>query len=93
MECTQTVFMFFQKGSIFMSSAAPTINLTATGANIKALLRRRGLRVADVQNRCGFNTPQAIFKWMRGDTMPSIDNMVILADILDVTIDEILILN
>lgn len=76
-----------------MSSAAPTINLAATGANIKALLRRRGLRVADVQNRCGFNTPQAIFKWMRGDTMPSIDNMVILADILDVTIDEILILN
>ena len=53
-------------------SAAPTINMAATGANIKALLKARGLKVADVQNMCGFNTPQAIFKWMRGDAMPSI---------------------
>ena len=76
-----------------MSPAVPTINLTATGANIKALMKNKGFRIADVQNRLGFNTPQAIFKWMRGDTMPSIDNLVILANMLGVTIDEILILN
>ena len=74
-------------------SAAPTINMAATGANIKALIKNKGLKVADVQNRCGFNTPQAIFKWMRGDAMPTIDNMVILAHLLDVTIDKIIILN
>ncbi|HAG13561.1 MAG TPA: XRE family transcriptional regulator [Ruminococcus sp.] len=76
-----------------MSSAVPTINLAATGANIKALMKTNGLRVTDVQAGFGFNTPQAIFKWMRGDAMPSIDNMVILANMLNVTIDEILILN
>lgn len=71
----------------------PTINMTATGANIKSLIKTRGLKVADVQNMLGFNTPQAIFKWMRGDAMPSIDNMVILAHLLDVTIDEIIIVD
>ncbi|WP_294489723.1 helix-turn-helix domain-containing protein [uncultured Ruminococcus sp.] len=76
-----------------MLTANPTINMTATGANIKALIRTRGLKVAEVQNILGFNTPQAIFKWMRGDAMPSIDNMVILAHLLDVTIDEIIIVN
>jgi len=76
-----------------MSSDTPTINMAATGANIKALIKNKGLRVADVQIRCGFNTPQAIFKWMRGDAMPTIDNMVILAHLLDVTIDKIIILN
>ena len=76
-----------------MSSDTPTINMAATGANIKALIKNKGLKVADVQIRCGFNTPQAIFKWMRGDAMPTIDNMVILAKMLGVTIDEILILN
>ena len=75
------------------ATAAPTINMAATGANIKALLKSRGLKVTDVQNMCGFNTPQAIFKWMRGDAMPTIDNMVILAHLLDVTIDKIIILN
>lgn len=76
-----------------MSSDTLTINMAATGANIRALIKNKGLRVADVQNRCGFNTPQAIFKWMRGDAMPTIDNMVILAHLLDVTIDKIIILN
>ena len=76
-----------------MSTAAPTINMTATGANIRALIKAKGLKVADIQNICGFNTPQAIFKWMRGDAMPSIDNMVILAHLLNVTIDKIIIIN
>ncbi|MBR1824774.1 MAG: helix-turn-helix transcriptional regulator [Ruminococcus sp.] len=67
--------------------------MTATGANIKALIKRKGLRVADVQNICGFNTPQAVFKWMRGDALPTIDNMVILAHLLEVTIDQIIIIN
>jgi len=71
----------------------PTINMTATGANIKALIKTKGLKVTDVQTILGFNTPQAIFKWMRGDAMPSIDNIVILAHILDVPIDEIIITN
>ena len=76
-----------------MSSTMPTINMAATGANIKALLKAKGLKVADVQATCGFNTPQAIFKWMRGDAMPSIDNLVILAHLLGVTIDQIIIIN
>ena len=76
-----------------MSSTMPTINMAATGSNIRALLKARNLKVADVQNTCGFNTPQAIFKWMRGDAMPSIDNLVILAHLLGVTIDQIIVIN
>ena len=76
-----------------MPIAAPTIDMIATGANIRALIKAKGLKVADVQTVFGFNTPQAIFKWMRGDAMPSIDNIVILAHILDVPIDEIIITN
>jgi transcriptional regulator with XRE-family HTH domain len=76
-----------------MPIAAPIIDMIATGANIRALIKGKGLKVTDVQTILGFNTPQAIFKWMRGDAMPSIDNIVILAHILDVPIDEIIITN
>lgn len=75
-----------------MTTVVPMIDMTATGANIRALIRAKGLRVTDVQHICGFNTPQAIFKWMRGDALPSIDNLVILAHVLEVTVDEILVL-
>ncbi|MCR5306295.1 MAG: helix-turn-helix domain-containing protein [Oscillospiraceae bacterium] len=76
-----------------MSAAPPKIDAIATGANIRALIKNKGLKVSDVQTIFGFNTPQAIFKWMRGDALPSIDNIVILAHILDVTIDKIIITN
>ena len=74
-----------------MYSGIPMVNMAATGANIKALIKANGLKVSDIQNKCGFNTPQSIFKWMRGDAIPSIDNLVILAYILNVTIDEIIV--
>ena len=66
------------------------IDTKATGANIKNMIRSGGYKIADVQQRCGFNTPQAIFKWMRGDCVPSIDNMVIIADMFGVTVDRII---
>lgn len=74
-----------------MSANMPVVNMTATGSNIKALIKAKGLKITDVQNVCGFNTPQSIFKWMRGDALPSLDNLVILAHILNTTIDKIII--
>lgn len=48
------------------------------------------MEFADIQSVFGFNTPQAIYKWMRGDTMPTIDNIVVLADVLGVEICDII---
>lgn len=69
----------------------PVIDMTATGQNIKAMIKAKGFKIADVQARCGFNTPQAIFKWLRGDAVPTIDNMIIIADMFGVTIDQIIV--
>ena len=69
----------------------PIIDMKATGANIKAIMKAKGFKVADVQTRCGFNTPQAIFKWLRGDCVPTIDNMIIIADMFGVTIDAMIV--
>ena len=76
-----------------MPAAPPRIDAIATGANIRTLIKNKGLKIADIQTIFGFRTPQAIFKWMRGDALPSLDNIVILAHILDVTIDKIIITN
>lgn len=70
-------------------TAAPLINVTMTGANIAALRKKKGLSVREVQEVLGFNTPQAIFKWQRGECLPTLDNLVILAALFEVTLDEI----
>ena len=70
----------------------PVIDLIATGQNIKNLRVAAGISVRDLQNILGFTNPQAIYKWQNGDSLPSIDNLVILAAVLGVTVDEILVI-
>ena len=70
----------------------PVINMTATGRNIARLRKQAGMTVRDLQNILGFASPQAIYKWQRGECMPTLDNIVALAAVFGVPVDEIIIL-
>ena len=69
----------------------PVIDMTATGINITRMRISAGLSVKDLQDVFGFSTPQAIYKWQRGTALPTVDNLVVLAAIFGVRIDDILI--
>ena len=69
----------------------PVIDMTATGMNITRLRIDAGLTVRDLQTIFGFSTPQAIYKWQRGDALPTLDNMVVLAAVFGVPMDDILV--
>jgi len=71
----------------------PTINLAQTGANIVKLRKNAGLSVRDLQMAFGFNYPQAIYKWQSGAALPTVDNLIGLAALLNVHIDDILVLD
>ncbi len=70
----------------------PVIDMAATGLNITRLRKNAGMTVRDLQAIFGFGTPQAIYKWQRGEAMPTLDNMIVLAAVFNVTVDEILVL-
>lgn len=71
--------------------AIPTIDMVGTGQNIQRLRQAAGVSVKDLQDVFGFSTPQAIYKWQHGTALPTIDNLVVLAAILGVKIDDILV--
>ena len=71
----------------------PTIDMVATGRNITRLRQATGMTVKDIQDIFGFATPQAIYKWQHGTAMPTIDNLVVLAAVFNVTIDQILVVD
>lgn len=71
----------------------PMINMMATGKNIEKMRIRAGMTVREIQEVFGFSTPQAVYKWQHGAAMPTIDNLVVLANIFGVTIDEILVVD
>ena len=65
--------------------------MVKTGKNIARLRKMNGLTIRDIQDAMGFNTPQAIYKWMRGEAVPSVDNLLVLSELFDTAIDEILV--
>jgi len=73
------------------SKSFPAIDLAATGRNISALRKARGLSVSDLQEFFGFEAPQAIYKWQRGACLPSTDNLYALSVLLGVSIEHIII--
>ncbi|MBE5996446.1 MAG: helix-turn-helix transcriptional regulator [Lachnospiraceae bacterium] len=74
-------------------SNIPFVNLVATGQNINRLRTAAGMSVRDMQTVFGFATPQAIYKWIHGTSLPTIDNLVILAAMLGVTMDDIVVVD
>ncbi len=71
--------------------AYPVIDLVATGNNIRRLRMERGLTVRDLQSYFGFEEPRAIYKWQKGESLPTVDNLYALGTLLEVPMDQILI--
>ncbi len=71
----------------------PTIDMVATGKNIARLREDAGLTVKDLADIFGFATPQAVYKWQHGAAMPTIDNLVVLAAVFGVPMDDIVVID
>ena len=71
----------------------PTIDTVGTGMKIMNLRKKAGLSVKDLQIMLGFATPNAIYKWQNGAAMPTLDNLIVLAAIFDVPIDDIIVVD
>ena len=64
-----------------------------TGERIKKLLLEQGYTIREIQGAFGFENPQAIYKWLSGKSLPSIDNFIILSRLLHTTIEDILVID
>lgn len=71
----------------------PTIDTVGTGIRIMDLRKKAGLPVKDLQMMLGFATPNAIYKWQNGAAMPTLDNLIVLAAIFNVPIDDIIVID
>ena len=69
----------------------PVIDMVETGKNIMRLREERGMTVRDLQAYFGFEEPQAIYKWQRGKSLPTVDNLYALGALLDVPMEDILV--
>ena len=71
----------------------PVIDVAATGRNLKILYAKKGYTASDIKKQLGIGSSQAVYKWFAGSSLPSIDNLLILAILLEVSVEDILIIN
>lgn len=68
----------------------PVLDPKATGARIRELRKQNHFTVAEIAEYLGCISEQAIYKWQRGDSMPTIDNLYALSRLFGITVDDIL---
>ena len=67
------------------------IDVAATGENISRLRKSAGLTVKDIQAIMGFTSPNAVYKWERGESIPALENLMVLSKLFGVRMEEILV--
>ena len=81
---------FQNNGRVLMRRAYPTIDMKATGRNIKKIMRAKGISVKEVQKYLGLSAPQGIYHWLDGRSLPTVDNLYALSDLFRMPMDEII---
>ncbi len=69
----------------------PVIDTRATGLRIKRLRKEHHLKVEDVASYMGFESLQAVYKWQRGESLPTVDNLFALSRLFETSVDSILV--
>ena len=84
-----SVTMFCTRGGMCMNY--PVINLAETGKRIKWLRKRSGYSVSELQEFFGLEHPNAIYKWQKGESLPTVDNLLALSVIFKISMNDILV--
>ena len=69
----------------------PVLDLAATGAKIKTVMKDKGITARELQIIMDFPYVQTIYNWFAGKNMPTIDNLVVLAKIRAVPMDDLVV--
>ncbi len=65
------------------------VDMMQTARNIDELRIKHGMTIKDMCDAVGVGTVQSVYKWIHGKNLPTIDNLVIIASLFGVKLDDI----
>jgi transcriptional regulator with XRE-family HTH domain len=66
------------------------IDPVQTGLKIRICIEASDIRIKDLAGIMSVSQ-QSVYKWLKGESLPSLDNMVLLCSILNVSIDSVIV--
>lgn len=68
------------------------VSKSETGKRIRKLMLRSGVTVRELQEEMNLESPQAVYKWINGKALPSVENLLILGKMLNMPVESIVVL-
>ena len=69
----------------------PTIDKVETGKKLKRIMERNQITPNDIMKYLNLSCIQTVYRWLEGLNVPSIDNLYALSDLLNVSMDELIV--
>lgn len=71
----------------------PMINMKATGIRLRQIMNRKNITAKDIQQYLNLSCVQSVYRWLGGHSMPTVDNLYALSELLQVPIDYLIVGN
>lgn len=69
----------------------PIIDAKETGKKIKKEMKAKDVSVANVADFLGIAEKSSIYKWFRGERLPSLDNVLAISKLLGVPMESLIV--
>ncbi len=69
----------------------PCVDIEKTGLKLKIMIKLAGYDVKFIQEYLHLSCPQSIYKWFRGKSLPSVENLYALSLLLGVHMEDLLV--
>lgn len=74
-----------------MREIYPNIDMIKTGQKIKECIQKNGYTVKDIQKILNLSCPQPVYRWFKGQILPSVDHLYTLSRIMGVHMEELIV--
>lgn len=69
----------------------PNIDMQQTGIRIHQLIKESGYTVKQIQEYLHLSCPQPIYRWFKGQILPSLDHVYAISKLLHVHMEDMLV--
>ena len=68
-----------------------SIDMEQTGRILRQKIRQKGYSVKDIQKLLHLSCPQPVYRWFKGQILPSVDHLYVLSRVLSCHMEELLV--
>ena len=68
------------------------IDMQKTGEHLKVLCKKHSISVSELQEVLHLKCPQSIYRWFKGESLPTVDHLIVLAHRMKLPVEELIVL-